>query len=109
MNSQCHECECDPLGTDPDRFTKIFFLVWKIFVFTFSAIMLDNHDPPRYACDRVTGRCNCLPNVQGEHCEECIENHWKIASGEGCEPCDCDPIGSLGPSCNTFFGQCECK
>ena len=19
VNSQCHECECDPLGTDPDR------------------------------------------------------------------------------------------
>ena len=65
--------------------------------------------PPRFACDRVTGECNCLPNVQGEHCEECIENHWKIASGQGCEPCACDPIGSTGESCNAFYGQCECK
>ena len=63
----------------------------------------------RFACDRVTGECNCLPNVVGFYCSECVENHWKIASGEGCEDCQCDPIGSTAQSCNLYTGQCECK
>ena len=49
----------------------------------------------RFACDRVTGLCNCLPNVVGDYCDECKENHWKIASGEGCEACACDPVGKM--------------
>lgn len=51
-------------------------------------------------CDRVTGQCPCLPNVIGPKCEECEINHWKIASGTGCEPCNCDPIGSNAEQCN---------
>ena len=47
----------------------------------------------REACDRVSGKCNCLPNVVGDFCSHCEENHWKIASGEGCEFCACDPVG----------------
>ena len=39
----------------------------------------------------------------------CKENHWKIASGEGCEACDCDPVGSTSESCNLYDGQCDCK
>ena len=70
VNSQCSECTCDILGTDPEKF----------------------------ACDRVTGKCNCLPNVVGDTCSECAENHWKIASGEGCEFCDCDPVGEMIPA-----------
>lgn len=81
VNNQCRECACDELGTDRERF----------------------------ACDRITGRCNCLPNVQGEHCSECIENHWKIAMGVGCEPCACDNVGSTGESCDLYEGQCECR
>ncbi|XP_019880916.2 laminin subunit beta-1 isoform X2 [Aethina tumida] len=60
------------------------------------------------ACNPEGGQCNCYPNVAGITCDECIEFHWKIASGEGCEPCDCDPQGSLSPQCNEFDGQCEC-
>ena len=63
------------------------------------------------------------------------ENHWKIASGEGCEECACDPVGkhiinrvnfeihlqfrcrvnvlcflgSSGESCNLYTGECECN
>lgn len=51
-------------------------------------------------CDPNSGQCICLPNVSGLKCDECIENHWKIASGEGCEPCGCDFQGSLSPQCN---------
>ena len=39
----------------------------------------------------------------------CAPNHWKIASGEGCDHCDCDPIGSTNETCNEYSGQCECK
>lgn len=51
-------------------------------------------------CDKNTGQCPCLPNVVGLSCDRCKENHWKIASGEGCEPCDCDPVGSYSEQCN---------
>lgn len=51
-------------------------------------------------CDDETGRCFCLPNVVGEKCDECAANHWKIASGEGCWPCNCHPQNSLSLQCN---------
>ncbi|XP_053102816.1 laminin subunit beta-3 isoform X2 [Hemicordylus capensis] len=60
-------------------------------------------------CDDETGRCFCLPNVVGDKCDTCALNHWKIASGVGCQPCSCDPWNSLSPQCNQFTGQCSCK
>lgn len=81
LEKNCRPCDCELLGTN-------------------STI--------KY-CDRFTGHCPCLPNVRGMTCNECIENHWKIASGEGCEHCDCDPIGSSQDQCNTYDGQCVCK
>ncbi|XP_046984371.1 laminin subunit beta-1 isoform X1 [Schistocerca americana] len=81
INQQCAECVCDILGTN-------------------------NTAGP---CDRNTGQCPCLPNVIGQKCDECKPNHWKIASGTGCEPCGCDPIGSTAEQCNLFDGQCTCK
>ncbi len=32
-----------------------------------------------------------------------------VRSGQGCEACDCDPVGSTGPSCDLYVGQCDCK
>lgn len=81
LQQQCEQCECYPLGTN----TTVAH------------------------CDRYTGQCPCLPNVIGTRCDECSENHWKIASGDGCEACDCDPIGSVSEQCNRYIGQCECK
>uniref|UniRef100_A0A670YBI5 Laminin subunit beta 3 n=1 Tax=Pseudonaja textilis TaxID=8673 RepID=A0A670YBI5_PSETE len=60
-------------------------------------------------CDDETGRCFCLSNVVGEKCDECAVNHWKIASGEGCWPCNCHPQNSLSLQCNQFTGQCQCR
>jgi len=51
-------------------------------------------------CDSETGQCVCLPNVLGRRCDRCETNHWKLASGLGCEHCDCDPYGSLSAKCN---------
>ncbi|XP_073827458.1 laminin subunit beta-1 [Musca autumnalis] len=81
LKQTCVQCDCDFLGTN-------------------STVQF---------CDRVSGQCPCLPNVVGVRCDECAPNHWKIASGEGCEACECDPIGSLSEQCNRYDGQCECK
>lgn len=77
----CRQCDCDVLGTD----SQIQF------------------------CNRTTGQCPCLKNVDGVRCDRCMDNFWKIASGEGCEACDCDPIGSMDTQCNPYDGQCRCK
>lgn len=81
LEQTCAECVCDILGTDKSKGD----------------------------CDKNTGQCPCLPNVIGFSCDQCVANHWKIASGEGCEPCDCDPVGSLDVECNLYDGQCTCK
>lgn len=81
FSQHCQQCDCDVLGTNG--------------VIQF--------------CDRYTGQCPCLKNVEGIRCDQCIRNHWKIASGDGCEACDCDPIGSLSEQCNPYDGQCRCK
>ncbi|CAI4221000.1 unnamed protein product [Auanema sp. JU1783] len=68
------------------------------------------------ACNRITGQCPCFPNVVGEQCDQCAENHFNLSSSAGCSACDCDPNGVLLKSdgnsdlqCNTFDGQCKCK
>ena len=65
----------------------IFFLIFYLLPGTDQSAIGD--------CDRKTGQCLCLPNVKGRQCDACEANHWKIASGKGCERCDCDPMGSL--------------
>ncbi|XP_037091485.1 laminin subunit beta-1-like isoform X2 [Pollicipes pollicipes] len=77
----CRECMCNMLGTDASA----------------------------GPCNPATGQCNCLANVMGQRCDRCIANHWKIAIGDGCEPCACDPVGSLKDQCNEYDGQCVCK
>ncbi|NWX87818.1 LAMB3 protein, partial [Nothoprocta pentlandii] len=76
----CRRCTCNLLGSRPDM-----------------------------PCDDETGRCFCLPNVVGANCDQCAVGHWKIASGQGCQPCDCHPRHSLGAQCNQFTGQCPCR
>ena len=51
-------------------------------------------------CDRVSGQCPCLPNVIGQTCNQCAPNHWKLASGTGCEACGCCPFGAVSSQCN---------
>ncbi|CAK9803904.1 Laminin subunit beta-1 [Anthophora quadrimaculata] len=81
LKQDCQDCQCDVLGTDR------------------------NAGP----CDHRTGQCPCLPHVIGVFCESCEENHWRIASGQGCDPCECDAVGSLSDSCNAYDGTCKCK
>ncbi|KAL7985366.1 hypothetical protein Chor_003936 [Crotalus horridus] len=72
----CHECACNILGSRRNM-----------------------------PCDDESGRCFCLPNVVGEKCDECAVNHWKIASGEGCWPCNCHPQNSLSLQCNQMLND----
>ncbi|CAJ0952788.1 unnamed protein product, partial [Mesorhabditis belari] len=68
------------------------------------------------ACDRITGQCPCYPNVIGGQCDQCAENHYNLASGEGCSSCECDSNGVMmdhagNPQlqCHLFDGKCNCK
>ncbi|KAG6801748.1 laminin subunit beta-1 isoform X1 [Apis mellifera caucasica] len=81
LEQDCQDCQCDVLGTDR------------------------NAGP----CDHRTGQCPCLPHVIGLLCDSCEENHWRIASGQGCDPCECDAVGSVSDSCNPYDGTCECR
>lgn len=76
----CKPCQCYPLGTD----------------------LADS-------CDQITGACHCLSHVQGRNCDECEPGYFNIGSAEGCEPCNCDTIGSLNKTCDINSGQCLCQ
>ncbi|KAM9026484.1 laminin subunit beta-4 [Ara ararauna] len=60
-------------------------------------------------CDPATGACPCLPNVVGVTCNQCASGYWDLASGKGCQICDCDPKNSQSNQCNQLTGQCPCK
>lgn len=72
------ECVCNHLGSDPSTCPS----------------------PDDCYCERSSGQCGCLPNVIGQHCDQCTENTWNMASGSGCKPCDCNHVHAYGPSCN---------
>lgn len=72
------ECVCNYLGT----------------------VREDCEDAENCRCEAATGQCHCLPGVVGQTCDRCAPHTWRLASGTGCEPCDCDTARSLGPACN---------
>ncbi|XP_048195748.1 laminin subunit beta-1 isoform X1 [Perognathus longimembris pacificus] len=85
LRQDCRKCVCNYLGT-----------------------MQEHCNGSDCQCDKANGQCLCLPNVIGQNCDRCTPNTWKLASGKGCEPCDCHAAHSFGPSCNEFSGQCQC-
>ncbi|CAG0891651.1 unnamed protein product [Darwinula stevensoni] len=65
-------------------------------------------------CDQLTGQCQCKRYVIGQKCDRCADGYYNLRSGGvcnifGCQPCNCDPIGSVNITCNTETGQCSCK
>lgn len=80
----CNPCQCHPEGSVKDV----------------AAIAI---------CDRTTGVCQCLPYVTGRNCDRCENGYYNIQSGTGCQPCNCDPIGSLNQTCHVRTGQCYCR
>nr|XP_057943910.1 laminin subunit beta-1a [Doryrhamphus excisus] len=83
----CKKCICHPLGSDS----------------TSCPSSGDCH------CDRASGQCQCLPNVIGLRCDRCAPDTWNMASGSGCQACDCDAKHSYETSCNEISGQCSCR
>lgn len=80
-----------------------FCIKHRIIRFLGCSCSLLGTDSKQGTCDRVSGQCPCLPNVIGLNCDQCTANHWKIASGVGCELCLCDPIGSKSEQCDTVY------
>ncbi|VDO28711.1 unnamed protein product, partial [Onchocerca flexuosa] len=58
-------------------------------------------------CDNRSGRCECLPNVEGENCDRCVTNAWGFSHCHGCDLCNC-ALASSSPQCNAESGQCSC-
>uniref|UniRef100_A0A8C6UJT7 Laminin, beta 1b n=1 Tax=Neogobius melanostomus TaxID=47308 RepID=A0A8C6UJT7_9GOBI len=83
----CRKCMCNSVGTVAQACSS----------------------PDGCQCDQLFGQCPCLPNVVGQNCDRCAVDTWNIASGKGCERCDCDPQHSFGSSCDAVTGMCSCK
>lgn len=74
--------------------------IYLISIILFAECVCDLLGSTSKVCNHTTGQCSCHPNVIGLSCDKCELNHWKIASGNGCEACNCDPVGSLSEQCN---------
>ncbi|NWV86892.1 LAMB4 protein, partial [Dasyornis broadbenti] len=99
LNQNCQRCMCNLAGVHP--------------------AMCPGADAA-CLCDPATGACPCLPNVLGATCDQCASGYWGLASGKGCQTCDCDPKNSQSNQCNQarkllcfpetrLTGQCPCK
>ncbi|XP_070842368.1 usherin [Chaetodon trifascialis] len=79
--SMCVECDCHPMGA------------------------------LQRGCESQTGQCVCAhPSVGGQRCDQCREMFFGFNPGLGrCQPCACDPMGSINGSCHPDSGVCVCK
>ncbi|KAK5860486.1 hypothetical protein PBY51_021960 [Eleginops maclovinus] len=81
VGDKCKPCSCSPLGTLGSQ----------------------------VSCSQVTGQCECLSNVAERDCSACQPGFFNLQSGDGCERCNCNPIGSTNGQCDITSGQCECQ
>ncbi|KAH8869207.1 Laminin subunit gamma-1 [Schistosoma japonicum] len=82
----CSPCQCNPIGT------------------------LANYGPQGIGvCNPETGQCPCKPGVGGLNCDKCFDGFYGFHTGQGCQPCDCNSVGSFQESCDDHTGQCECR
>ncbi|XP_074522167.1 usherin [Halichoeres trimaculatus] len=77
----CVECDCHPMGAS------------------------------QRSCESQTGQCVCAhPSVGGRRCDQCLKMFFGFNPGLGrCQPCACDPSGSVNGSCHPDSGLCVCK
>ncbi|NXL99857.1 LAMB4 protein, partial [Tyrannus savana] len=87
----CLPCDCDPEGT------------------LHHGACQSRTDP---TLGMVAGRCPCKENVEGVRCDKCRANYYRLSGSDplGCQPCNCDPSGSLPFSiCDPATGECLCQ
>ncbi|XP_077506239.1 laminin subunit gamma-1 isoform X2 [Amblyomma americanum] len=60
-------------------------------------------------CDPRNGQCACKANVAGRQCAQCREGYWNLQSGDGCEACNCNLVGSYNRTCDQRTGHCHCR
>uniref|UniRef100_UPI0037E7E888 usherin n=1 Tax=Semicossyphus pulcher TaxID=241346 RepID=UPI0037E7E888 len=79
--SMCMECDCHPMGAS------------------------------QRGCESQTGQCVCAhPSVGGRRCDQCQDMFFGFNPGLGrCQPCACEPSGSVNGSCHPDSGVCVCK
>lgn len=53
--------------------------------------------------------CHCKDGYEGPKCDRCAAGWFgqPHRHGGSCQPCQCDPLGSVGEECDVH-GQCEC-
>ncbi|XP_072856749.2 laminin subunit beta-4 [Pogona vitticeps] len=87
----CVPCDCDPAGS------------------LYNGLCEGHTDPVR---ETIAGQCHCKENVEGVRCDKCKPNYYGMSESDplGCQPCNCDPSGSLAFSvCDPVTGECLCQ
>ncbi|XP_062987367.1 laminin subunit alpha-1 [Elgaria multicarinata webbii] len=53
----------------------------------------------------------CITGYEGQYCERCSPSYYgdPKAPGGTCQPCQCNPSGSVHSNCHHITGQCVCK
>ncbi|VDO60755.1 unnamed protein product [Schistosoma margrebowiei] len=56
------------------------------------------------------GQCRCKPDRSGRRCDQCRRLFYSDpTTPDGCQPCNCDRIGSTSDLCDPLTGQCPCR
>uniref|UniRef100_A0A674ETI2 Laminin, beta 2 (laminin S) n=1 Tax=Salmo trutta TaxID=8032 RepID=A0A674ETI2_SALTR len=88
----CTACDCDPDGS-------------------LNGGICDGHDEP--SLGMIAGQCRCKDHVEGHRCDKCKSGFFGLsaANPRGCQPCQCDPRGTVSesPKCDPESGDCFCK
>ncbi len=68
-------------------------------------------------CNKVSGKCLCKPNVDGEVCDTCKAGYFGFKNGSsvsndktfrGCIPCKCS-LAATSANCDALNGRCSCS